>query len=221
MRRSRLWRGKLLLGLSFLVLSLPLLAQEVENQVDFRSSVSFSKKIVPKLKLELEPELRWRQTEGLNQFLLNSQLEYELFEPVDLFVAYRLVGDREEGEATTYGQKFQLGASGKLKLADFKPALRLMYTNFADDTESEKGNEFIRYRLSVEYNIPKCKLTPEIAFEGFYNLDEGNVYKYRSKLGLDYKISKKLKLATSYKLDYFMNDYKNRHIIALGLKVKL
>ncbi len=206
--------------LSAVLFSGNVLAQEIENQVQFRSSAAFSKKITPKLNIKLEPELRWRYSEGFDRFLINSQVEYELIKYVEVFAGYRLVGDKDD-EGIAYSQRYQFGAAGKIKLSDFKPSLRLMYTNYADDTETDDENEFLRYKLSLEYNIQNCKLTPEIAFEGFYNLDESNIYKYRYKIGFDYKFSKKLTLTSGYRLDYFKTDYKNRHIIDLGLKVKL
>ena len=199
-------------------------AQEVENQVQFRSDAAFSKKITPKLKIELEPELRWLYSEGFDRFLLNGQLEYKLIKYLEVFAGYRLVWDRnDEEEINKYDKyhRYQFGATGKIELFDFKPSLRLMYTDYSDDTESDNGNNFIRYKMSLEYNIPKCKLTPEIAFEGFYKLDESNIYKYRYKAGLDYKISKTLSVSTGYSLDYYMTDYKNRHIIDIGLKLRL
>lgn len=198
-----------------------ILAQEVENQLQFRSSAAFSKEIVPDLKIEVEPELRWRYTEGFDRFQFNSQLEYEPIKYAEVFAGYRLIGDKNKDDETEYYHRYQFGAKGKIKLSDFKPSLRLMYTDYADDEESDDGDKFLRYKISLEYNIPKCKLTPEIAFEGFYQLADNAIYKYRYKVGFDYKLSKKLKLSTSYKFDYFMTDYKNRHIIDIGLKVKL
>ena len=211
----------ILVCLSAILLSGNVLAQEIENQMQLRSSASFSKKIVPKLKIEVEPELRWRYSEGFDRFQLNSQLEYKLIKYVDVFAGYRLIGDKNKDEEIEYSHRTKFGATGKIKLSDFKPSLRLMYTDYADDSESDDRNNFIRYKLSLEYNIPKCKLTPEIAFEGFYELDESIIYKYRYKAGFDYKLSKKLTLSTGYSLDYFKTEYKNRHIIDLGLKIKL
>lgn len=219
MRMKRVQILGILTFLSAVLLSSNLLAQEVENQVQFRSSAAFSKNITSKLKVKVAPELRWRYSKGFDRFQLNSQLEYKLIKYADVFAGYRLVGDKDEG--INYYHKYQFGATGKIKLLDFKPSLRFMYTNYADDTESDKGAEFLRYKMSLEYNIPKCKLTPEIAFEGFYQLAESSIYKYRYKVGVDYKFSKRVTLSTGYKLDYIMNEYKNRHIVDVGLKVKL
>ena len=199
-------------------------AQEIENQVQFRSTAAFSKKIAPKLKIELEPELRWNYSEGFDRFLLNGQLEYKPIKYLEVSAGYRLVRDRnDEEEINKYDKyhRYQFGATGQIELFDFKPSLRLMYTDNSDDSESDDRNNFIRYKMSLEYNIPKCKLTPKIAFEGFYKLDESNIYKYRYKTGLDYKFSKMFTLSAAYSLDFFMTDYKNRHIIDVGLKVKL
>ena len=108
------------------------------------------------------------------------------------------------------------------KLADkiqrWEPGFRLAYTNYTDDNEDGK---YLRYRASLAYDIAHCRLTPEAGFEVYHDLDQSNIYKYRTKMGFDYKLSRKLALTAAYKFDFYKTKEKNRHILDVGIKIKL
>jgi hypothetical protein len=104
------------------------------------------------------------------------------------------------------------------KIERLEPRFRLAYTNYTDDNEDGK---YLRYKASLEYDIVNSRLIPEAGFEVYHDLDQRNIYKYRSKIGFDYRLSRKLAATVSYKLDFYKTRAKNRHILDAGLKVKL
>lgn len=190
--------------------------QEIENRFQARTSISFSKKITKTIKFELAPELRWIEDLELDRYQLNSKIVFKPLDFLSLAACYRFIGNKRPEQETEYLNRYQFSAIFKTKIERWEPGLRISYTNYTDDSE---GKEFLRYKTLLSYDIKKCKITPETGFEVFHQLDLNNIYKCRFKLGVDYKLSKKLTLGACYKLDYYMTKYKNRHIVDLDLKV--
>ena len=119
---------------------------------------------------------------------------------------------------TEYFNRYGFSATAAKKLGNFEPAFRLSYSNYADDDVSDKS--FMRYKASLKYDIPKCKLTPFVAAELFQQTDGGDLYKMRYSTGLDYKLFKNNYIGVNYKFDYYNTEYLNKHIISLGYKIK-
>ena len=65
----------------------------------------------------------------------------------------------------------------------------------------------LRQKFSLSYNIRKTKLTPNIATEYFFNLDDG-LNKLRSTATLSYPITKKLDFDFSYRIqqEFYANN---------------
>ena len=78
----------------------------------------------------------------------------------------------------------------------------------------------MRYKASLDYNIPNSKITPFVAVEAFQKLSDADLYKMRYAAGFDYKLFKKNYIGVDYKFDYYQNEYKNRHILSVGYKIK-
>lgn len=191
--------------------------QRIENEFQLRTSVDFSKKITKGLWFELTPELRWGSGEVLDKYLLTGGLRYKPLKLLSLSAQYRVIGNMRVEKSTEYLGRYLFKAKLSDKIHRWEPGFRLAYTNYTDENEDGK---YLRYRVSLGYDITKCKLTPETGFEVYQDLNQHNIYKYRSKIGLDYKISGRLSFSASYKFDYYMTRGKNRHIINTGLKVK-
>ena len=101
--------------------------------------------------------------------------------------------------------------------------LRDGYPTSEQELKDHKTKHSLRSRLSAEYDIPKCPITPEVSFEVSNNLTNGfSCDKRRWALGLDWKIKKRIHLIGSY---IYSNgddsdDDSNLHAIQLTLSLK-
>jgi len=213
---NRFFAGVLFLGILELTIR-TVNGQDVENIFQTRASVDLSKKINKSFKLTLTPELRWKDNFELDKFQLTSKVEYKPLEFLSLSAGYRLIGDTRKEDDTQFLNRYQFAAKYETRIKRWQPGFRLSVTNYTDDND---GEMFLRYKAFLSYDIPKCKLTPEAAFEMYHQPDLQSIYKFRYTLGADYKMSKRVTIGLNYRLDYYINAYKNRHILDMGLKIK-
>ena len=216
-RKRRVQRIFPMLGF-VLCLSLHTTAQEVENTIQSRTSLKLSFSPIKKVKLNVTPELRFDENFSLNNAHLEGELVYSPFKYLSLSSAYRFVVNPRETKTTEYLHRIALAATVDHKIDRFTTALKFAYSNYADDESSEK--EFLRYKGSVKYNIPKSKITPYAGVEAFQQWSDFNLYKIRYSAGLNYKIIKNNSIGIGYKFDYYMTEYKNKHIFSIGYKYK-
>lgn len=213
--------------LSFLMLALfpfgdKLRAQDVENEYQFRTSASVSYKPVKKLKLVFTPEVRFDESFSVGKYLLEGELRYKLFKSFYLSGNYRFIINPRDENPTEYFHRFAIAAIYKKSFKRFEPAIKISYTNDSDDDNGDDANDhFLRYKASLNYDIRKCKLTPLIGIELFQQLGNNGLYKVRYKAGFDYKLFKNNYIGVNYKLDYYMQEYTNKHIFSIGYKIKL
>ena len=67
------------------------------------------------------------------------------------------------------------------------------------DSKSAKDTHYLRSRLSIDYNIRHCPVTPEVSYEITNNLGDGlSAVKQRVVVGLDWKVTKKFHIGTDY-----------------------
>jgi Protein of unknown function (DUF2490). len=195
-------------------------AQDVSNELEYRSALDLSYKLTKKLEVSFMPEMRFNERFNLNKCLFEGGLTYKPEKYVALEGTYRYVINPRKKKDTEYFNQYTFSAKVEKKLGRFNPSFRIRYANNADDEITDE--EFLRYKFSFDYNIPKCKLTPEIAVEAFQQLGSvGGMYKMRYSAGIDYKIFKNNYLCASYKFDYYYKEYLNKHIVGLGYKIKL
>ncbi|PKQ62300.1 hypothetical protein BZG02_13385 [Labilibaculum filiforme] len=193
-------------------------AQEVENDFQSRTSFTLSTKLLKNLKLNVTPELRFDDSFALDKYLLETKLSYDLSKEFSLGAAYRYYANKRESKSTEYDNRFTFSAKYEKSFHRFEPSLKLSYTNDSDD---DSNSNLLRYKTEVKYNIKKSKISPFAGVEAFQEVSGGDLSKMRYFLGLDYKICKKNYIEASYKYDYFINEFKNRHILSLGYKLKL
>lgn len=204
------------------VLNNNLSAQEVTQEYQIRSSASVSFTPVKKLKLTFTPEVRFNESFEVSRYLLEGKLRYKPIKHLYLSGYYRFIINPRNEKPTEYMHRVSLGVSYKRKFNDFEPGIKLSYTNDSDDDNGDGSNDhFLRYKLWLGYNIPKCKLTPEIGADLFQQLGESGLYKVRYKVGFDYKIAKDNYIELSYKLDYYIKEFTNKHIFGIGYILKL
>ncbi len=193
-------------------------AQEVATDFQTRTNFSLSYELIDDLKLSFTPELRFDESFILDKTLLEAELEYSPFKYLSLSTEYGYIINSRENKDTEYFHRLAFGASVKKKFNRFTPELRLKYSNYADDDVTDK--EFLRVKGSLEYDIPNFKLTPFLGIESYQNLDGLSMYKWRYSVGADYKLFKNNSIGVDYKFDYYMQEYKNRHIFSVGYKLK-
>lgn len=213
---NRLFTGVLYLGILGLSLR-SVNAQEIENTFQARTSIDLSKKITKNLKITLTPELRWKDKFELDRYQLTTEVEYQPINFLSLSAGYRLIGNKRKEDNTEFLNRYQFSANFETRIKRWEPGFRLRFTNYTDDSE---GEMFLRYKTFLSYDIPKCKLTPEAAFEIYHQPDLHSIYKYRCSLGANYKMSKRITVGLDYKLDLYMTAWKNRHLLDMGLKIK-
>jgi hypothetical protein len=201
----------------------PIFAQDtgqsaIENDFEYRTYVKLSYKLLKNLKLNLSPEVRFEDDFSIDQYLIETQLVYRPVKILYLTAGYRFTINERSEKATEYLNRYELGAALKKKFNRFTPELKLRYTNYTDDDAS---TNVLRYKAALEYNIKGFKLTPTLSAELFQQVAGNGLYKVRYKLGLDYKLFKNNYLEASYRLDYYLKEYKNNNIFSVGYKIKL
>lgn len=206
-------------GLLFfsLLLTANVHAQSVENTFQTRSEVKLSYKAFDKIKFSLTPELRLDEKFSADKLLLEAGIGYKPIDILTLGANYRFVVNYRDVKETEYLHRYAFDATFAKSISRFKPSLRIRYTNY---TEENANAEYLRYKAKLKYNIKDFKLSPLLAFEGFHDLGEANIYKMRYTLGAEYKLSKKSAVSAAYKLDYYLQEYQNKHILYVGYKYK-
>ncbi|MFA9371895.1 MAG: DUF2490 domain-containing protein [Labilibaculum antarcticum] len=203
--------------LLFLLLVTSAQAQEVENDFQSRASFTASTKLLKNLKLSISPEFRFDDSFPLDKYLLEGKLSYSLTDNLSLGTGYRFYANERESKSTEYDNRYSFSLKYEKSYLRFEPSLKISYTN--DSADDSKGN-LLRYKTELKYNIKKCKITPFAGVEAFQEVSGGDLSKMRYFLGADYKICRKNYIEASYKFDYFQNEFKNKHIVSLGYKLK-
>ena len=207
-----------LLLITLLFVGFSVIAQEVENEFEYRTSVKLSYKPIKKLKINFVPEVRFKDNFSVDRYLLETELVYKPLKFLYLSGGYRFVINPRTENDTEYLHRYEFSTTFKKKFDRFEPALRIRYTNYADD---DADDNFLRYKAALGYNIKDCKLTPTLSAELFQQLSTSDMYKMRYKLGLEYKLFKKNYINASYRFDYYLQKDKNKHIFSIGYKLKL
>ncbi len=203
---------------------------DIESVDKYRFGMNVGIKLAKGLKLNLFPEFRFN--DGLDAVMLNGGVSYRTFGCVQWGMSYRLVCDREDAGVTEsfnysqteyewdYFHRYAFDVSYKDDFGRLTPSFRVRYNNYTGSEKPEEGE--LRYRAKLEYNIKKCKFTPEISIEAFQSEEYGYMFsKMRYSAGFDYKVNKKSTFGFNYKLDFFLLEYKNAHIFTLGYKLSL
>lgn len=191
--------------------------QEVINDFQTRTEVKLSFKPLKNLKINFTPELRFNNNLQFDQYLVEGEAAYSPLKLLTVGAAYRFRGNLNKSSEINYFNRYELYTEVKKKIERFSPAFQLKYSNSDDD---ESNHQFMRYKATLDYNIRKCKLTPELGVEAFHDLSESNFYKMRYIAGLDFKLFKNNWIGLTYKFDYYLQEYRNKHIFSIGYKIK-
>lgn len=192
-------------------------SQEVTNDFQTRTEVKLSYQPLDKLSLSLNPEVRLDESFQVGKYMLESKLSYKPVKGLSLGGSYRFIINPRSNKSTEYLHRFALFATYKNNIERFEPSMRVKYTNYTEDLSL---GEFLRYRAKLEYDIKGSKITPHLSAEAFHYIEGNQIYKMRYAIGAEYKINKKSSLGLRYLLDYYLLDYRNKHIINLGYNYK-
>ncbi len=194
-------------------------AQEVTTDFQMRYSAGVSADLNKKWAVSLAPEVRFDKDFNTDKFLVDAKIKYKVWKYVSLGATYRFDVNYRDVKETQYLNRFAVNTTFHAKLNRFKGAVKVQYSNYADDEIND--GKFMRYKFSLAYNIKKTKITPKISTEIFHQLgDNSRLYKMRYGAALDYKINKRNYISLGYKFDYYKYEYLNKHIIELGYKFK-
>lgn len=197
----------------------PAKAQEVENDFETRTSFRLRPKLSDKLKLRITPEVRLDEEFSIAKYILAGEGIYEPIKILALGAKYYFIGDINKNSDNEHHSRYAFSATIKYKFNRFEPAFRIRYSNYADDEITDKN--FLRYKASLEYDIPKSSLTPFLGAELVHQLADNELYKMRYSAGIDFKLFKNNYISLSYKLDYYLQEYRNKHIVDLTYKINL
>jgi len=152
--------------------------------------------------------------------------EYKLLKDLKIGAEYRLYRSINFAGEIGFEKRLRGIFQYNYDIKRFEMAYRLSFQNkkdiTIDDSSISDDNYNLRNKISVAYNIKKCKLNPELSFELFHKYEEDNPQfnKYRLTVGGSYPIYKHTKLEIAYKFDRELNvSYPmSRHIISTSLK---
>lgn len=193
-------------------------AQEIDNDFQTRISVSAVFEPIKKISLNISPEFRFDENFFLDKYFTEINAEYQPLSFLSVGAGYRFIANTKKTNETEYLHRYSLNTVFKKKFNRFTPSLRICYTNYSDEDDY---NRILRFKAKVKYNISKSKITPFLATEAFQSLNSNELYKMRYSTGISYKLFKKNFLHLGYKLDYYLNEYRNKHILSIGNKIKL
>lgn len=192
-------------------------SQTVTNDFQTRYELNLRLEPIKKLDLSLSPEVRLDESFEVSKYMLEARISYKPLKGLSLGGSYRFVINPRPDKATEYLHRFALFTSYKYSIKRFEPSLRIKYTNYTEDASL---GEFLRYRARLEYDIKGLKLTPMLSAEAFHDISGSQIYKMRYGFGAEYRFNKHNSLGLKYMLDYYMQDYYNKHIIKLGYTYK-
>ena len=96
------------------------------------------------------------------------------------------------------------------------------YPQTVRDVKESKSKEYLRSKFAVSYNIRHCPLEPSLSIELENNLREGfNTDEIRYVGGLDWKITKKIRLGAYYHYNKGHDDDADEDLHAVEVTLKL
>jgi len=183
-----------------------------------------SQKLSKRLSFDLAGELRLKDTlTTVDEFLAEFGLGVKINSHFDLFGGYRL-GRSEEEDAFYTNHRFTLGAKTDWDISRLKVGYNMryeyefaeMFTNGYNLEESKR----IRGKISLDYNLPKTRVTPYISAELFYDMSpnkEREFNRIRYRVGANIPVNKhnKVELFTQYQKN--LNAKTDKSSIVIGL----
>lgn len=192
--------------------------QNIEQNLEERIYVALDFKNVKgtELSFSLSPELRL--SENKQEYLINCGTDYKVAKFLELGGEYRfLYLNTSKKEAIKHYYSLHTKISHDINRFDVFG--RVKFSSYTEDFNAD--NQYLRFKVGAKYNIYGSKFTPSLASEMFTLFSDGQIVKYRHSAGLSYKLNEQSKVRVKYRFDYFMQDFKNNHIVSLGYVYRL
>ncbi len=183
--------------------------------------MSVSKDITKKLELDIATEIRFNEGFELNEYFLESGLEYKFSKYFSLGGNYRLGNNfNKKGESQWYG-RFAFDAKTGYEWKKLGTQLRVRYTNADDFSDDDAKINYLRYKFKLDYSLKKLDLKPYLSYELYQNLDDKEFNKSRYEASLEYKINKHHRIGAYYRINDYFTDDESVKIIGFTYKLKL
>ncbi|MDC3252712.1 DUF2490 domain-containing protein [Crocinitomicaceae bacterium] len=188
--------------------------------------------------LKLESRFKSNITE-VDQTFLSPYLQYKPSDHIRLGLDYRMANRPSSG---FLGKQFTHRITMDLIFRDltkdinalkrFNFDTRIRFTH-ATRNEGELNNNNLRFRIKVDYNLRKTKLTPHFAASIFYHFNDQIIYtknevqtlhrfnKYRLRIGANYPIHKKHVVGLFYMIQPEINGSKTTYVLSLGYSYRI
>lgn len=198
---------KTIFSILLLLISAVTITSQAQKQFGTWTNISIDKKINKKWNWGAETELRTIYGfQLINRWSIGVDAQYKISKPFEIGLGYQFMNTLDEKyENYQFRNRLMLDLTGKKKWGDFSFSLSegLQFTTKNDSKRIMSDETIDTYKINpawmwkndfeVEYNIPKCKITPEFNFKTYYSLNnpDGNEFdKLRYILSFKYKLNK-------------------------------
>lgn len=157
---------------------------------------------------------------GRFTFALRERYQYTRYTPIDNLKEYKYRYRQEYANAAEVPNPYLTAVmpDGTVRYFELDPERTEL------EKKSAKDKHYLRSRLSVEYNIRHCPLTPFVSYEVANDLGESlQLVRQRVQAGFDYKIRKGHTLSLAYLYQHGEKEETGDadfHVLSLGYKFK-
>ena len=215
-------RASFLILLFYLSMFSVLRAQIIDppsNDLVTWTNLKVQMEITKNLDIFIAPEVRTFNKE-IDKYLSDVGIKYKISKWLDAGITYRYAQESKKKGGFKTSHRLALDLKTSNSYGDFDPTLRLRFTNKYDVKDS-KQIQNLRLKGSIDYDVPKSKITPFVQSEIFYKLTKSQWSKYRLGAGASLKLSKANSIQMAYILERDVDNKDNEHIVSLGYKYKL
>jgi len=213
---------KLALVAGFAIISITGYAQT--RDYGLWTGAEVSQKVNKRLSFNLAGELRLRDTlSTLDELLAELGVGIKINSHFDLFGGYR-IGRSNEDYGFITNHRLTLGAKTDWDISRFKVGYNLRYEyEFAEgyyNGYNLEESKRIRSKVSLDYNLPKTKVSPYISAELFYDMSpykEHEFSKVRYRVGANLPVNKRNAWEIFVQYQKNLNAKTRKSSIVLGL----
>jgi hypothetical protein len=213
-------------GLLVITMWLPMPCNSQETDYGTWLDVGISKKIINKLNISVDEEVRiFQQFSEINRFATSVEADYSFFKFLKGTAGYTWIYRHDVNDSFWENRhRYYLQLNGKLNVNRIAISLRekfqSTYINKYVKGFDYSPENYLRSRLQVDWDAPNSKLQPYASAEMIYQLNnpDGNVVdNWRFTAGTDFPLAKNLKLDTYLRLSQEINVKNPVNLYLIGL----
>ena len=199
----------------------------VVSDLESWHKVQFEYKFNKKLKLKISEQVRLEENSlKLERFFTQVQLKYKFEKGFAINAGYRFITE-QKSSGLSNGHRWNIDGLYSKKLNRFKVAARIRMQTKIEFPKADNAREnYLRFKLKLDYNIKNWKLDPYFSNEIFRHTN--NVYKkiwdkYRFTVGTNNNFNKQHSLSIFYgaELDLNITYPQTTYLVGLGYKFTL